>query len=153
LLALSVLTKYVLVLVGPVLLVGLWRRADVPRRRLVLSLALAVLLTLACYAPFFAGRNMFEGFRRQAALISSSPAALLHTLLWHEFAIGGAQAAVIMKLIAVPCFLITYGVLLTRIQRNADLMALSRTSFWVVFVLLTVATWWFWPWYLGFLLP
>ncbi|HEV2123570.1 MAG TPA: hypothetical protein VGW38_12445, partial [Chloroflexota bacterium] len=153
LLALSVATKYVLVLLAPVLLLWLLRRRDVPRRQVGLSLLLGVALGIALYLPFWAGADTFLGFRRQANLISSSPPALLHTLLWSWFPMDGALAATIMKLVVVPPFLLGYFLLLRRVRRDGEVTALIERCFWIIFLLLMVVTWWFWPWYLGFLVP
>src|SRR5438105_15533269 len=43
LLALSVAAKYVLILLGPLLLLWMWRRGDIPRRTILLSLGLGAL--------------------------------------------------------------------------------------------------------------
>ena len=153
LLALSVLTKYVLVLLGPVLLIGLWRRPEVPRRQLAVSVGLAVLITLAAYAPFFAGRETITSFGREGANPTSSPGALLYALVSRWLAFDRSASAAIMRLVLVPPFLVTYAVLLWRTRRHNTTPALVRTCFWVVFIFLVVVKWWFWPWYLLWVVP
>ena len=153
LLALSVASKYVLVLLGPLLLVWLLRRRDVPRRQVSLSLALGALVGAAVYVPFFAGMDTLAGLRRQSGFNTSSPSALLYALLWNGLQPDPVQSSRTMKLIVVPLFLLAYAVLLWRIPRHVDVAALVRAGFWAVFLLLTIATWWFWPWYLLWLVP
>ena len=153
LLALSVATKYPLMVLGPVLLVWLLRRRDVPRRQMILSLVLGLLLGAALYAPFFAGMELLRSYRRQADLISSSPSAALNAFLWTRLHLSWGEAATIMKLVFIPPYLIAYALLLRRVPRQPSVAALVRAGFWAVFLLLTVATWWFWPWYLAFLVP
>lgn len=153
LLALSVGTKYVLVLLGPVLLVWMLRRGDIPRRRVALSLLLGALVGLAVYVPFFAGRDTLAAFARQGSFNTSSPSALIDALLWSRLNIDFTLSSKIVKLVVVPVYLLAYALILWRIPRDAGLVALVRASFWVVFLLLTVATWWFWPWYLLSLVP
>jgi hypothetical protein len=153
LLALSVASKYVLVLLGPVLLVWMLRRRDVPRRQIVYSLGLGALVGALVYVPFFAGMDTVAIVRRQAGYTTSSPGALFDALLWGKLHLSPQQSSTIMKLTVVPLFFAAYGVLLWRIPRDPGVVALMRAGFWAVFLLLAVATWWFWPWYLLFLAP
>jgi 4-amino-4-deoxy-L-arabinose transferase-like glycosyltransferase len=153
LLALSVASKYVLVLLGPVLLVWMLRRGDIARRQIAVSLALGALVGALVYVPFFAGVDTLAIVRRQAGYTTSSPAALLDAILWGRLHLSPQQSSLIMKLTVMPLFFAAYAVLLWRIPRDPGVVALMRTCFWAVFLLLVVATWWFWPWYLLFLAP
>ena len=153
LLALSVATKYVLILLGPVLLVWLLRRRDVPRRQVGLSLLLGAAVGALVYVPFFTGADTLDAVRRQTGYNTSSPSALLDAWLWTRVTFDPVESSKLMKLIVVPPFLAAYGWLLWRIPRDAGLVALVRACYWAVFLLLVIATWWFWPWYLLFLVP
>lgn len=153
LLALSVASKYVLVLLGPVLLIWMLRRRDVPHRQVALSLLLGGVVGAAVYAPFFAGADMLAAFQRQSSFNTSSPGSLLHAVLMARFGLDEAEALRTVKLIVVPLYLTAYMLLLARIPADPGLVTLIRTCFWAVFLLLVIATWWFWPWYLVFLVP
>jgi hypothetical protein len=153
LLALSVAAKYMLIVLGPVVLVWMLKRHDVPRRWVLLSLALGVMVGAGVYVPFFAGEQTLAVFRRQSSFNTSSPSALLDALLWTRLALAPETASLIMKLIVTPVFLLAYSVLLWRMPRDAGVVALVRGGFWSVFLLLVIATWWFWPWYLLWLVP
>jgi hypothetical protein len=153
LLALSVAAKYVLILLGPILLVWLLRRHDVPRRQIVYSLLLGALTAAAVYLPFFAGADTLDSFRRQSAFNTSSPSALLDALLIQFSGLDEVESLKVTKLIVMPLYFVSYAVLLWRIRRDAGVVSLVRTSFWGVFLLLVIATWWYWPWYLVFLVP
>ena len=153
LLALSVLTKYVLVLLGPVLLVWLLRRREVPRRQVLLSLLLGLLVGIVCYLPFFAGRETLMSFGREGANPTSSPGALLFAVLSTWFHFDREQAATAIRLLLVPPYVFAYAWLLRRAWRASDAAALIQICFWAVFLLLVVTKWWFWPWYLLWLAP
>ncbi len=153
LLALSVAVKYVLVLLGPVLLLWMLRRHDIPRRQIMLSLALGALTGIAVYIPFFTGVETLANFQRQAGFNTSSPSALLDTIFIVRLDLDQNAALSLTKLVVSPLFFGAYGVLLWRIRRDAGLVQLVRSSFWAVFLLLAIATWWYWPWYVVFVLP
>lgn len=153
LLALSVASKYVLVLLGPILLVWMLRRPDVPRRQIVLSLLLGALVGAAVYAPFFAGADMLAAFQRQSSFNTSSPGSLLHAVLMARFGLDEVEALQVVKRIVVPLYLAAYALLLVRIPAGPGLVTLVRSCFWAAFLLLGIATWWFWPWYLVILVP
>jgi hypothetical protein len=77
LLALSVLVKYATVLLFPVFLYAALR----DRRQLVTGAAVSILLVVAAYWPFWAGRETFDGTRQTASQFTSSPSSLLRWLL------------------------------------------------------------------------
>jgi hypothetical protein len=151
LLALAVATKYVLILLGPLILVWLLRRPDVPRRQVVLSLALGALVGIAVYSPFFQGTETLEIIRRQSGYNTSSPSALLDAVLHRWGGMNELASSRLMKQIVVPAFLLLYLWQVWRVR--GDLPALIVRSFVVLFLLLLVATWWFWPWYVLWIVP
>ncbi|MGH2584470.1 MAG: hypothetical protein ACRDJE_06095, partial [Dehalococcoidia bacterium] len=152
LLALAVASKYVLGILGPVLLVWMWRRQDIPRRQIIASLLLGAVVGLALYLPFLSDDPQ-RNFLRESSFASFSPSAVLHTVLYTRFGLNGLQALNLVKLIFIPAFLAGYGYLLYRIPRDAQGEDLARVSFWCVFLLLIFLTAWFGPWYLVFLVP
>ena len=153
LLGLAIATKYTLVLLGPVLLVWMLRRRDIPRREIAISLALGVALTFALYAPFLAGGEMLDGLRRESGHITASTGSGLAAWFWSRLQMPPDQADRTMKFLLTPLFLAGYAALLWRIPRAGSVSALVRTSAWVVFLFLVIAKWWFWPWYLLWLVP
>lgn len=153
LLALSVAAKFFLILLGPVLLMWMLRRRDVPRRAILLSLGLGAVVGLAVYVPFYAGPDTLAAVQRQTGYTTSSPAALLEALLWGKLGMGLGSASTLMRAAVMPAFFVAYLLIVWRIPRDAGLVALVRACFWTVFLLLAIATWWFWPWYLLSLMP
>ena len=153
LLALAVATKYVFALLGPLVLLWMWRRRDVPRREVLASLLLGVAVGLLAYAPFYNGKETVAAFQRQTAFNTSSPSALLQAVFMDWFGLDEVTALSRVKLVVGPVFLAIYAVLLLRIPRDPGVVILARTGFWAVFWLFVVATWWFWPWYLMMLVP
>jgi hypothetical protein len=151
LLALAVATKYVLLLLAPLMLVWLLRRLDVPRRQVILSVALGALVGIAVYVPFFQGVDTLEIIRRQSGYNTSSPSALLDAVLHRWAGMDGLASSRLMKQIVVPAFLLLYLWQVWRVR--GDLPELIERSFVVLFLLLLVATWWFWPWYVLWIVP
>lgn len=167
-LALGVLTKYIVILLGPVLLLsagmlpayagervnaGPWRRA------LVGLVAAAVLCALA-YIPFWNGTKTFSAVGSASGDMLSSPGWLLRQALKHMLGWNGARPVVVALFGAA--FLAGYAVLLLRVyrwsRRATDQHPPSLTPLWVacwaVLALeLCTVSWWFWPWYTVWLLP
>jgi hypothetical protein len=154
LLALAVAAKFVLVLLGPLFLLWLLRsRAELPRRTVLLSLALGVVVFLALGVRFFAGEATIEHFVQQARNITSSPPALLYAILHTTLHVGAARSAMSVKLAAASLFALTYLLLLRRLSARTELAELIGVSAWATFALLAIVTWWFWPWYVVLLVP
>ena len=59
----------------------------------------------------------------------------------------------LVDLLLLPLYLGAYVLTVRRLPPDADVGALVRTGFWVVFLTLVLATRWFGPWYLLFLMP
>ncbi len=153
LLALSIASKPMLAVIGPVLLVWMLQKRSIPRRQLLLTVVLGGLTLAAMYAPLYAGRDTLAGLQREGEHVTSSPGALVYTLLQSHFNMDWSRLLNMMKLVAWPLFLGGYGMVLWRIRRNADLAALARASAWAVFLMLVLVIWWFMPWYLFWLVP
>lgn len=148
LLALSVLVKFTTALLGPVLLVWSLRRG-VPRRALALGLAVAGLVVIAAYVPFWAGADTLAVLRRPGMTFILSPATLLHGVLAGR--LGEPLPSRLTYLITGTLFVLFYLMALWR-ARNGP-AGLLMAGFDAVFVYLLLASWWFWPWYLAWLAP
>ncbi|MGD9890460.1 MAG: hypothetical protein AB7R89_21120 [Dehalococcoidia bacterium] len=151
LLALSVATKYGLILLGPLMLVWLLRREDVPKRQVVLSLCLGAAVGVAVYLPFFQGADTLEVIRRQSGYNTSSPSALLDILLIYQWDLNSLESSRLMKQIVVPLFLAVYAWQVWRVR--GTVAGLVERSVTVLFLLMLIATWWFWPWYVIWIVP
>jgi alpha-1,6-mannosyltransferase len=152
LLALAIASKPVLAILGPPLLIWLMRQPDTSRSRILLSLLLGGGVLVACYAPLWQGSDTIVSLARESQHVSSSPGALVHTLIWEATGWDGIRILADMRLVAVPLFLAAYAALLWRLP-DTDLSALLSTCCWAIFLLLTVLLWWFMPWYLTWLVP
>jgi len=153
LLALSIATKETLAVLGPVLLVWMLRQRCVSRRQILLSLGLGGLVLAAVYIPLFGGKEMLAGLQRESDHVTSSPGALVYTLVQARLQTDWTRVLNVMKLVAWPAFLAGYAVLLWRMPRNAGLDRVAGVSFWSVFLLVTLLIWWFMQWYLFWLVP
>lgn len=151
LLALSVATKYGMALLGPPMLVWMLRQPDVPKRRVWRSVGLGALVGALVYLPFFQGADTLNVIRRQSGYNTSSPSALLDALLIAYRGMAPEQSAALMKLIVAPLFLALYSWQVWRTRGDAS--ALIERCFTILFLLLVVATWWFWPWYVLWVVP
>lgn len=152
LLALAIASKPVLVILGPPLLVWMLRQPCASRRRIALSLLLGAVALVACYAPLWEGSDTIVSLSRESQHVSSSPGALVHTLIWEATGWNGIRILDLLRLVVVPLFLALYGALLWRL-RGSDLRALLAACFWTIFLLLTLLLLWFMPWYLTWLVP
>jgi hypothetical protein len=148
LLALSVLVKFTTLLLGPVLLVWSLRR-EVSRRALAFGLAMAGLLVIAAYVPFWAGTDTLAVLRRPGMTFILSPATLLHGVLAGRLA--EPASAHLVYLTTGALFALLYLVALWR-ARNGP-VGLLEAGFDALFGYLLLASWWFWPWYLAWLAP
>ncbi|HET7034348.1 MAG TPA: hypothetical protein VFI42_01580 [Thermomicrobiaceae bacterium] len=146
LLTLAVATKQVWLLVVPIFLLWLWRRPDVPRRGLALSLVLSALVAVALYAPLLAGHG-YAGLAHESSHVISSPGALLALGLQHGLGLSWNTATTAIKPLILPFFALGYLLLLRRAASAPDARALISCAFWVVFLYLLLAKWWYWPWY------
>jgi hypothetical protein len=151
LLALSVATKYGLILLGPLMLVWLLRREDVPRWQVFVSLGLGAVVGLGVYLPFFQGADTLQVIQRQSGYNTSSPSALLDALLIDRAGLNPIESSRLMKQIVVPIFLVLYAWQVWRVR--GDLAGLVERSVAVLFLLMLIATWWFWPWYVLWIVP
>lgn len=149
LLALSALVKFTTALLGPVLLVWLLRRDDVPRRTLAAGLTLAAAITVAAYVPFWAGTRTFAVLSRPGMTFILSPATLLDGALAGP--LGEPAATRLTQAVTALIFLALYALALARAGRRPG--SLAASGFDGLLAYLVFASWWFWPWYLSWLAP
>lgn len=157
LLALSILTKYVTVLLVPLFLIAAYRRDGRRCFRQVMaggliSLFLAVLVT----APFWDGLRTFAGLALHGdvtgARFTSSPGTLLASFLDGDRSlpyIVSTAAASHVRLIMLLLFSGAYGTIAFRFWKGMD--DLLTASFYALFFYLVLLSWWFWPWYVDWL--
>jgi hypothetical protein len=153
LLFLSVASKYTLVLLGPVLLIWLLRRRDVPKRDVVDSLAIAGLMGAIALVLFYREADVIGHFTRHSTYMTSSAGAVAATVMSELYGLDFSTAATLVKRVTVPLYLVTYAVVLWRIPSNPSMASLVRACVWTIFLLLVLMQWWFWPWYLLWLVP
>ena len=149
LIALSVLLKYTTaLLVPPLLLYAWWHSEGSPSTRiraLAPGVGLAVLTTVICYAPFWAGAATFDALRAEGAKMITSTAELVRQLLIERGAGEGTATALardgtrtLFVLIAIP--------IAWHARRGYD--ALLVAGFTLLFLYLVIASAWFRPWYM-----
>lgn len=152
LLALAVATKYVLVILGPPILLWLLLRRDVPRRQVALSLGLGAAVLALVSLPFLDG-GFLVGAGSESERMTASVGVVFQAALLNLTALPLARAETVSKAVMVAVYGIAYLILLSRLRRNESVRRLVQISFWAVFLFLVVAKWWFWPWYLLWLIP
>ncbi len=164
-LALSVLTKFITLLIIPAYLLMLWRTTPAANghwlsKARVLAWSQAGVAGLgACvilWAPFAAAlRNPLFLFDSSAA--SKYDNSLLQLVYWGLRGIFSAVlpaatsheiANVLVITVGRIAFLILWAVFT---WRSRDLTSWLRGSFWILFTYLVLATPWFWPWYVTWL--
>jgi hypothetical protein len=158
-LALSALIKYVTVLLGPVVLVYVLMLPAEQRRhalpRLFAGLGIAVVLAVIIYVPFWTGPRTFSSILGETKLSITSTPLLVQLLLTGPLLndANGDLSRLLMRIL----FLVPYAFIVASVRPPVQrLYAMSYQTLWL-FVLLATA--WFRPWYLlwvvtlGALLP
>ncbi|HEY8602545.1 MAG TPA: hypothetical protein VIL85_29260, partial [Thermomicrobiales bacterium] len=164
-LALSVLTKFITLLVIPAYLLMLWRTTSnangrwISKERVLAWIRAGVIGFAACailWAPFAAAlRNPLFLFDSSAA--SKYDNSLLQLVYW---SLRGVFSAVlpageshdIANLLVLTSGRIAFLALWALLTwRSHDLTSWIRGSFWILFTYLVLATPWFWPWYVTWL--
>lgn len=153
LLALAVAAKYIVVLLGPLLLIWMLRRRDVPRRDILISLILGALVGGCLFLPFLQNGVLITALRREASFATASPTAVLHTFLLRYLPLDGVEMLTLIKVILTPPLAVAYLVMLWRIPRDADLAALVERTVTTLLWFFAFGVAWFGPWYATILLP
>lgn len=166
-LALSVLTKFITLLIVPAYLLLLWRtgppgaRGPLSRARILAWAQAGAVATLAAsllWAPFAAA------LRNPLFLINSSAASqydnsLLQLVYWSlrglfSAVLPAAASHDIANTLVLGAgrlaFAIIWGLLT---WRSRDLASWLFASFWILLAYLVLATPWFWPWYVTWTIP
>jgi hypothetical protein len=153
-LACAVAVKTVAVLLGPLFLLWLLRRRDVPRSQIAISLLLGLGTTALLYLPFTDIGDVAQALRRHSDPILGSTGAALTSLIIANSYMDPQLAAETMKRVLVPLFGACYVALLWRVWRaDSPLTTLTATSAWALFAFVVIVKWWFWPWYLMWAVP
>lgn len=143
------LVKLPVALIGPFLLVGMWRRSRV---RAIESALLAVALAFAVYRPFWAGLQTLTALRR-TDLFTASLASVLR--LGFEPVLGLAQASSLARSVSFGLFgAISVWCLWLSLRAYGDRGVLLGAYFALVAAVLLATTWfqaWYvvWPFSLG----
>jgi alpha-1,6-mannosyltransferase len=144
LLACSVMVKYVSLVVLPVFILWIYLRYG---RRSLSSIASGLLgglvAAMVIALPFWSGPRTFAPlFGQEQDFLFSPASALIRE--WGEN-IALTPLVVNVKRALTLAFALLYALVLTRVRRSPS--ALIRSCVEVVFLLLVLLTWWFWPWY------
>ncbi len=153
LLALATVTKYVFVVLAPLLLVWLLSRRMVPPAVVFGSLLLGAALGAAAMVPFVIGVDLLDAFWREGCFVSASPAALLHALLGWVMPGDGLQRLTLVRAVLWLLGATVYGALLWWLARTRDEAAVASACFWVTALVPVLGLSWFGPWYLMLVVP
>jgi len=150
LLALGVGVKFIMVLLGPPLLVWLlWQRPRLSRRDIAISIAYAAALLGLIYLPFIAASHSFANTDAIKVREISSPVSLAIAFIMQYVSLDTARQYA--RAGAFTLFGLGYLAVLWR--SRGGFANLTSMAFWAILLTLTIPTWWFWPWYVVWLLP
>jgi hypothetical protein len=146
-LSLSVLVKYVTVLLGPLLLLYIWTYADGGTRERVFlitrALLIAFLLAGVAYAPFWAGKDTFLALGEQSRMITSTTVLLE---VWFNNLLDPQTAADYARWLPVSTFIILYAPIVWQGRSSFDHLVVH--SFMILFLYLLLVSAWYRPWYM-----
>ncbi|MEX0761022.1 MAG: hypothetical protein WD333_01090 [Dehalococcoidia bacterium] len=149
-LVLGALVKFAVLVLVPLFVVYLWRREHSPRF-IGGSLLLAAVIGALVVGPLWEGPGMFSGVGGQVQdLATMSPGAT--AILFAEW-LGLSQdnADTLVRWLFFGAFALIYAVLLARVRGQPE--SLMRHSFWALFFVLILVTFWFRFWYVLWLVP
>jgi hypothetical protein len=135
------LVKIPLVVIGPVLLVGLWHRK---RARAVEGAVLALMLALAVYRPFWAGLDTLTALRR-SDLFTASLGSVLRLGLAPS--LGMPEATSVARWTSLGAFAIVALVALFLATRTEKADEVLNLAYFTLLGGLLLATTWFQAWY------
>lgn len=164
-LSLSVLTKFITLLIIPAYLLYLWRSTPAAPGRVfsrarVLAIVQAGIVGLVTFVVLWL--PFAEALRNPLFLFDSSAASkydnsLLQLLYWSLSGIFSAilpagTSSQVANLLVMTAGRVTFLILWALLTwRSRDLESWLRGSFWIFFTYLVLATPWFWPWYVTWL--
>lgn len=147
LLTLSVLVKFVTVLLFPLSLVWALRGQRAGVRRAVLEGGgISALLVMLLYIPFWQGGQTFEAVRRGSDWVINSPTALLVDTL--DLVLPRSLVVKAAQIVLTTLFVAAYGRTLLVTKPSAGPDRLVRSGFVAFFFYVVLMAWWFWPWYM-----
>lgn len=146
-LSLSVLVKYITVLLGPMLLLYIWTHAGGSRseRGLLITgaLLISLLVAVVAYAPFWAGMDTFLALGEQSRMITSTPLLLE---VWFNNLTDPQTASDYARWLPALIFAVLYIPLVWQARRSFDHLVVH--AFTVLFLYLLLAAAWYRPWYM-----
>ena len=146
-LVVGALLKFAPLMLVPLVAIEVWRRRA--WRGLIPAVVLSAVVVVAAYAPFWEGEATFEILRRQAGLLTTSPAMVLRLAL--EGAFGLEVASQVARWATMALFLGLAGALGRKAVRGECAFTLAASLLLAAY--LGLVAWWFQPWYLLWLLP
>ncbi len=150
LLALAVAVKFIMLLLGPLLLAWLlFRKPRLDRRELLISVAAAGALLVLIYLPFIAASHSLANADALKDRYISSPASLAIAFFMQYTSLP--KATNYARVLALSVYACGYLIVLLRCRGTFE--NLLKAAFWATFLTLVLPTWWFWPWYLIWLAP
>jgi hypothetical protein len=152
LLILSVLIKYITVLLIPIALVAVWRRhPDWQARRSLIAQTISGsgLAASVGFFPFYDVAPLIESVRDQGAKISTSPAWAVITV-WHEFT-GSPANADVVRAVGYGVVFVFIGFAMWRTWQMPEWF--PRACFEALFVYMLVASTNQRPWYVIWIVP
>jgi len=125
-----------------------WRRDPGRQRRALIALSAAAVMVVLTYLPFWAGPATLNHLGYRGELFTSSPATII--ALGLALFMEPGLSRTIARILALGLFGLWYLGQWSRLDGTYS--ALAVTSFRTTFVFLAVATLWFQPWYVLWLL-
>ncbi|OGR28734.1 MAG: hypothetical protein A2139_05385 [Desulfobacca sp. RBG_16_60_12] len=144
-LALAVLLKYVVLLLLPLLLYYAWRRTAAQQRSsLAVGVALAVVIAVAVFAPFWQGLDTFQAMRedQRSWFVNSTQEATL--LVLAKF-ISVNSAMQLARTLGALAFLVPYLMVLLRLKGGPQSFIVA--GYQAIFLYLLLGSSIFYPWY------
>ena len=149
LLAISALIKPLAVVLGPLLLIAALRAPDRRARGVIRGVAVGASLVLMAYLPFWEGLDTFQGLSRAHIFSTSPAAALLDLLVWAGM--SADDALIVAATMSNGLFAFLTVPLLWSAWTGR--LTLTSATFGLLFLYCLVASQWFNPWYLLWLMP
>jgi alpha-1,6-mannosyltransferase len=143
-LACSVLVKYISLVLLPVFVLWIfWRHGLRAWRPLAAGALAAIAVVVGVFLPFWRGSQTLAPLREQPNYFIFSPASAALGMAGDDLA--NTSRVVHVKEVMTAAFAVLYLAALTRLR--PDPASLVRTCVEVIFLLLVLIVWWFWPWY------
>jgi len=149
-LMLSVLVKYLTVLLLPVFIIYALRQGRRERREMLIGSAAAAVIAFAFLAPFWQGLETFGAYTEAQSswFVNSIPELIVRTI---DGPIGKPAARIVARAVSLAMFAPLYGLLLWRLRKGSADPLLS--GYQVLFVYLLIGSTLIFPWYVTWILP